>query len=142
MRISTTQTKQPITLTPDGDVTLHRLVETTIDIDALTNTESIIYHYDKVSFNTPYTATLQSQLESNFDTWFKYGLADEKRIADRETKLKQVRVLINEGKQPEVNASLELRNTVSFVALMELHMIIFDLSMEIENLKAQIAPQA
>lgn len=142
MRTSTTQTKQPIILNLNGDVTLHRLVETTIDIDALTNTESTIYHYDKVSFNVPYTATLQSQLESNFDTWFAYGLAEEKRTIDRETKLKQVRVLINEGKQPEVNASLELRNTVSFEALMELHMIIFDLSMEIENLKAQIAPQA
>ena len=142
MRISTTQTKQPITLTPNGDVILHRLVETTIDIDVLTNTESTIYHYDKVSFNTPHTTTLQSQLESNFDTWFTYGLAEEKRIADRETKLKEVRVLINEGKQPEVNASFALRNDISFEALMELHMVIFDLSMEIEALKSQIAPQA
>lgn len=138
MRISTTQTKQPIILNLNGDVTLHRLIETTIDIDALTNTESTIYHYDKVSFNIPYTATLQSQLESNFDTWFAYGLAEEKRIIDRETKLKQVRVLISEGKQPEVNKVLEQKSDTGFNALVEVHMLILDLQMQIEALKGQL----
>lgn len=138
MQITTTQQKQPIEVFSNGDVILHRLVESKIDKDALTAQTTTLYIYDQVKFNVPYTGTLAQEITANFDRWFKYGELDNKTALERQTRQSQARVLVKDGEQPLVNAELAYKTGASTDALVELYMTIIDLQTQIETLKGLI----
>lgn len=138
MLITTTLSKPKVEVYTNGDIVMRRGVDKKEDIDVLTGTVSTLWVYDQVKFNIPYTSTLQKQIESQFDKWFKIGQAQEKATLDKETRQQEARVLLKEGEQPKINKALNYKTDTGFDALTEIYEQIMDLQQQIDELKGKI----